>query len=151
MTETEFDARLKGKMLRRLLPLPFCLVLLGLVRSSQAQVTPPMRRTLLKVVVAHLENHLYGKHKEFADFCGKRSPWDAGIVDAHDPWAFVNVGRREDKRGNAAPDYLLPDGAFFLLKRQNGKWRVVKMGTDNSGVGEEMHVPKRYWKKWGIE
>jgi hypothetical protein len=138
-------------MLRRNFIFSCCCVLLMSLTASQAQTPSATRRTLLKTVVAHLEKDVYGKHKHFADFCGKNSPWEAGIVDAREPWAFVDVGRRQDKRGEKAPDYLLPDGAFFLLKKQKGVWRVIEMGTDSYGVGAKRGVPKRYWKKWGID
>lgn len=124
---------------------------------STAQSSPDARerQNLLGVVKAKLQNDIYARtypHTPyFADFCGKHSAWMLCKFEVREPWAYVNIARRNDYRQSAAPDDLFPDGAGFLLKKHRGEWRVVNMGTDMSGEGAAMKVPASLWKKWNLE
>jgi hypothetical protein len=137
-----------------LIRLLICVYLFQL-NSPHTSHSPPAvrtRQTLLSVIATHLQTkQLYGHTPHFANFCGKGSAWGVMKLDVQGAWAYVDIGRHEKYTGRPVPDYLLPDGAMFVLRKRKGQWRVVKMGTELIGAGWELGVPKYLWKKWGID
>ena len=59
------------------------------------------------------------------------------------PYASASITPRD----RTALDPYLPDGSGFLLRKEKGRWKVLRMGTSFHGADKEFGISADKWKQ----
>lgn len=111
------------------------------------------KRTIKNQVAYHLNqyykanNYFRKAPYDFANIDKKGGKYYLSSLEIEAPWALAVVTPRRWK----PPEPFVPDGAAFLLKKQEGQWKVLGMGTSLKGFGKKYGIPKHLWKKWLLD
>ncbi|RYG71148.1 hypothetical protein EON80_05680 [bacterium] len=71
----------------------------------------------------------------------KVTPFSLTSLDIQTTWALASIKPTGKQQ-------LDPFKA--LLRKQNGRWRILTLGTNLHGSGKQYGVPERLWKRWEL-